>query len=204
MIKRELEKYEGVEVYICDVEKGESIPDDISRHLEECHVVIIYGTETYGRKTQTYGISTWHEMTYILDENIPFFLFKMCGRFEETQTRLNFVGVAYQEWLSGGPTRKMIKKLLTKCATAAKVDVPGLKQRDTPATATSAGPQQALAKPKRKMKFQEAVHLARQQERKNAQCKSSPTEQAFAQASLRLGSVVAVGVGLLWYLWEQQ
>jgi hypothetical protein len=61
------------------------------------------GTRTYGKDTGA-GFSTFEELRFIKNEPKPFFLVKMCERFEEAETRFRLdPSVAYFQWLPGQP-----------------------------------------------------------------------------------------------------
>jgi hypothetical protein len=96
MLKVALEKA-GVSTFVCEVAEGKSIADEIIRNLDECKLVVILGSRSYGTKTESV-YSTYNEMEYIL-ENKPFFLVKACDQFIEPKTKFSFPkSVSFYSW----------------------------------------------------------------------------------------------------------
>jgi hypothetical protein len=73
------------------------------------------GSPTYGKNTGA-GFSTFEELQYISDENIPFFLVKMCDHFDVDFTRFLLPkSVSYFEWLAGYPVPDdLVTRILRK------------------------------------------------------------------------------------------
>lgn len=94
----------GISTYLCDkVLSGKNIKDEIVSALSDCQLVIIMGSLTYGRNTGA-KFSTHEELNFIIHESKPYFLIKMCDRFEEVDTRFQIPGfISYVQWLPGTP-----------------------------------------------------------------------------------------------------
>jgi hypothetical protein len=79
------------------------------------------GTKTYGMNTGA-GFSTFEELEYIYDEEKPFFLIKMCDKFDVDLTRfLLRKSVSYLQWLPGNSipgdlVAKVLERLASKVA----------------------------------------------------------------------------------------
>jgi hypothetical protein len=78
---------QGVSTFLCDVPEGDDIAAIIAKALDQCKLVVILGTETYGMDTGA-GFSTFEELRFIKDEKKSVFLVKMCERFAAPETRL--------------------------------------------------------------------------------------------------------------------
>mmetsp|Transcript_28717 Transcript_28717/g.73427 ORF Transcript_28717/g.73427 Transcript_28717/m.73427 type:complete len:84 (-) Transcript_28717:179-430(-) len=66
-------------------------------------MVIIMGTETYGSEG-TVKFSTKEELRFIMEEEKPFFLVKMCDRFKDAGTRFKLTASkSYIMWKKGTP-----------------------------------------------------------------------------------------------------
>jgi hypothetical protein len=101
----------GISTFVCAVHPGGDIAREIVIALHNCQLAIIMGSRTYGRDTGV-GFSTHKELRFIQDDRKPFFLVKMCERFEEPETRMRLDNsVSYFQWLSGSP---MPGDLITK------------------------------------------------------------------------------------------
>ena len=62
-------------------------------------MVVIMGSKTYGKETAS-RYSTFQELRFIDDERKPFFLIKMCDKFEEPETRFRLNdSIAYINWM---------------------------------------------------------------------------------------------------------
>jgi hypothetical protein len=93
----------GLNVFICEVEPGGNIMEEVSSNLDACTMALVLGTETYGQKGSV-SYSTKEEMAFIMGEHKPYFLVKMCERFAGPQTRLTFnQNISYELWLKGTP-----------------------------------------------------------------------------------------------------
>jgi WD40 repeat protein len=106
----------GISTFLCAVEPGGDICTEIVNALHDCQLAIIMGTKTYGKNTRA-GYSTFEELRFIIDELKPFFLVKMCGKFEERETRFRLgSSVSYFLWTPGHPipadlVTKIVEKL---------------------------------------------------------------------------------------------
>jgi hypothetical protein len=74
-----------IDATIIDVLAGMDIEGEIIFHLTTCRLVVIFGTEDYGAEG-TVKYSTREELGFIRDQNIPFFLIKMCSQFKDPKT----------------------------------------------------------------------------------------------------------------------
>ena len=89
---------EGLDSFICDEPPGSELQQTVIDALYGCSLVIILGTQTYGRKTMS-TFSTYEELRAIIAEKMPFFLVKMCPEFSENFTRFNLpTTIAYYQW----------------------------------------------------------------------------------------------------------
>mmetsp|Transcript_3286 Transcript_3286/g.6423 ORF Transcript_3286/g.6423 Transcript_3286/m.6423 type:complete len:90 (+) Transcript_3286:89-358(+) len=85
-------------------------------------MIIIMGTEDYGCPG-TVNFSTKEELVFILQEKKPFFLIKMCERFEDSKTRFQLPDdTSYVPWTPGKPVPDdLIGKMLDKYQNLMKV-----------------------------------------------------------------------------------
>ena len=107
----------GKTVFISDVQSGGNLEEVICEALDKCKMVIVFGTATYGRSTTSF--STYHEINYTIDEKRPFYLIKMCDRWEETHVRMKFgQRTMYTLWMPGDPMpNDLIANILAKLDT---------------------------------------------------------------------------------------
>jgi hypothetical protein len=105
----------GLNAVIIGTEVGNDIFDEIVAKISAAKMVIIFGSETYGRGTAA-CFSTKQELQFVQDENKPFFLIKMCERFAETRTRMTLNNsVMYELWMPGTPMPDgLISKIVEK------------------------------------------------------------------------------------------
>jgi hypothetical protein len=97
MMKEALEK-RGVTVFLCSVHSGDSILKAVAKNLFEAELVVILGTKTYGKETES-SYSTCKELQYTMEKKKPFFLVKMCDCYEEYLADFYFDStVAYHFW----------------------------------------------------------------------------------------------------------
>jgi hypothetical protein len=110
----------GVPTFLCDIPPGGDLKVAIVSALDECDLAIVMGTKTYGQQT-TSNFSTFQEMEFIVDEQKPFFLVKMCDKFEVAQTRFNFPGrISYYPWDGAGKVPdKLLEGIVQKLNDAA-------------------------------------------------------------------------------------
>jgi hypothetical protein len=72
--------------------------DAVVSALHGCKLVVIMGTESYGRDTGC-PFCTKQELTFILNEKKPFFLVKMCDTFQEAIAKFSLGGnIAHYPW----------------------------------------------------------------------------------------------------------
>ena len=103
-LRAELKK-RGIHACICEVPEGQNIKKFVVDGLDRCSLVLILGTKTYGHGTVSF--STYEEMEFVISEGKPFFLVKMCERFEVAATRFNFGdSCSYFQWIPQEPIGK--------------------------------------------------------------------------------------------------
>eukprot|EP01040_Poterioochromonas_malhamensis_P014918 gene14918-16605_t len=104
----------GISTFLCAVDPGGGIKREIVNALNECHLAIIMGTQTYGQDTRV-GFSTFEELRFICKEK-PFFLIKMCDTFEEPETRFSLPdSVSWFPWTPGSPMpNDLLSKIIAK------------------------------------------------------------------------------------------
>eukprot|EP00056_Hartaetosiga_gracilis_P003428 m.63623 g.63623 ORF g.63623 m.63623 type:complete len:426 (+) comp11450_c0_seq1:72-1349(+) len=96
-LRDKLEK-KGLNVFLCAVQAGGDIMDQIVKNIDACKLVVIMGTTTYGQETDA-PFSTCEELKFIMNEKKEMFLVKMCERFETPLARFHLGGnVAYYMW----------------------------------------------------------------------------------------------------------
>jgi hypothetical protein len=88
VLKVALER-KGCSVYINETRAGGNMWVEIAEKLEQCALVVIMGSLTYGQKTSSIN-STFEEMQFLLSERKHFYLIKMCERFQLPHTRMAF------------------------------------------------------------------------------------------------------------------
>ncbi|EGD73649.1 hypothetical protein PTSG_05359 [Salpingoeca rosetta] len=92
----------GLRVFLCDIAPGGDIARAVIRSLHGCKMAVLLGTRTYGQQTAS-KFSTYEELRYIIDQEKPFFLVKMCDDFVEPETKFHLPSnVAYFPWLPEG------------------------------------------------------------------------------------------------------
>jgi hypothetical protein len=97
MLKAALEKAD-VTCFLCSVHSGDSIGDAVVDNLDSAELVVILGTRTYGQKTDC-NFSTYNELKFVVDAKKPFFLVKMCDRFEVSNARFRLLtDTAHSPW----------------------------------------------------------------------------------------------------------
>jgi hypothetical protein len=83
-------KKSGLNAVIIDGNLMEENPEDMSEQvadlLDASKMVIIFGTESYGKATAS-TFSTKEELQFVMAEKKPFYLIKMCERFQDSRTR---------------------------------------------------------------------------------------------------------------------
>ena len=96
--------------FLCEIPEGDDIARNVINALTKCEMVVIMGSKTYGKETSS-RYSTFQELRFIDDERKPFFLIKMCDKFEEAETRFRLNdSIAFIKWMPG--KRKLLLLLL--------------------------------------------------------------------------------------------
>lgn len=102
----------GIEAFLCDVAPGGDIARTVIYALDNCQLVVILGTVTYGEETAS-KFSTFNELRHIINEEKPFFLVKMCDRFAEAETRFHLSSnISYHPWQPAGAERTRVPSTL--------------------------------------------------------------------------------------------
>eukprot|EP01040_Poterioochromonas_malhamensis_P014817 gene14817-16474_t len=124
IIKKELE-IKGISTFLCAVEPGGDIAREIVSALTNCKLVIIMGSKTYGKDTGA-GFSTFEELRFICSEKIPYFLVKMCDRFEEPETRFRLDNsISYLQWFPNTPMpNDLITRVIDKLSSVSSLPSP--------------------------------------------------------------------------------
>lgn len=89
----------NINAVIVDVRCGANIESEVVSKLHECRLAVLFATRTYGKRGEVL-YSTCEELQYILTEEIPFFLIKMCDELEDPNARfrLNFNNTCFIDW----------------------------------------------------------------------------------------------------------
>lgn len=113
-VQKILKEKHNLNAVIVSTPQGEDIAAQVATLLDAARMVIIFGSETYGKGTVNF--STKEELQFIMDEKKPFFLIKMCERFAEPRTRLVLSkAVAYFLWMPNDPMPpSLIPELVAK------------------------------------------------------------------------------------------
>ena len=99
----------GIPTFLCDVAPGGNIKTTIVKALDGCDLAVIMSSKTCGLET-TASFSTYQEMEYIIEERKPYFLVKMCERFD-----VSVASVAYFPWIGEGEVPDLLlKKIIEK------------------------------------------------------------------------------------------
>lgn len=93
MVKSELEK-QGVSCFLCVVHEGENIARIVADNLCAAELFVVFGTRTYGTETGT-PCNTADELAFIKNEKKPYFLIKMCEKFEDSVARMYFTSSVF-------------------------------------------------------------------------------------------------------------
>jgi hypothetical protein len=89
---------QGLDVFLCAVAPGDDLASTVIHALHHCTLVVILGTATYGTKTKS-PCSTFQELRYIIANDKPFFLVKMCEKFEVVGANFHLTSnIAYYPW----------------------------------------------------------------------------------------------------------
>jgi hypothetical protein len=96
----------GVSAFLCDIPEGQDLANAVVMALTHCKLAVILGTKTYGQKTCS-GFSTFEELRFIINEQKPHFLVKMCTEFEEAETRFRLSpDISYFPWQPGSDAER--------------------------------------------------------------------------------------------------
>lgn len=128
---RDALKAMGYKVFLCDEAPGINLQDIIFTALENAMLVVILGSKTYGKKTDS-TFSTHEELNLIMVDNIPYFLIKMCERFEEVNARAHLGATMYLQWMPGTEMPEDLPKEIEK-----KFKEEQKSQRESPRTRVS-------------------------------------------------------------------
>jgi len=106
----------GQRVFICNMSPGGNLVDSIFAALASAKLVILMGSQTYGRRTTTF--STFEELQFTLSEGKNYFLIKMCEHFEEAHVRAQLGDhIMYSMWMPGEPMPNgLVESVLSKLA----------------------------------------------------------------------------------------
>lgn len=89
----------GLSVFLCSVQAGGDLIDEIVDNIVRSRLVVILGTKTYGKNTGV-GFCTADELKFIISEDKPIFLVKMCERFEVNLARFRLGShVMFHNWV---------------------------------------------------------------------------------------------------------
>jgi len=92
----------GKRVFLSNVLPGGNLQEAIYTALDRCQLCVCLASETYGKSTTSF--STYHELNYVINERIAFFLVKMCDRWAEPSVRGIFGDrTSYLDWRPGNP-----------------------------------------------------------------------------------------------------
>ncbi len=116
LLKHKLEQA-GVSTFLCDVPEGQNIAKVVMKAIDQCELVVIFGTSTYGKETDC-SFSTAQELRYIVDHEKPFFLIKMCEMFLEPAAKFHLPpSIAYYQWDERvDPSDDLVRKIVTRLA----------------------------------------------------------------------------------------
>lgn len=120
----------GIPTFVCALLPGANLLQTIASELEHCELVVVMGTSTYGFKTDSH-FCTYQELQYIMTQRKPFFLVKMCDRFNVPSTTLQLTNdIAYFPWTAGtAMPSNIVQSIQQKLAGN---DCPVGQQRDPP------------------------------------------------------------------------
>ena len=102
ILKADLEG-RGLTVFLSDFKPGEKLFVAIADAADKCELFVVLATATYGRATND-RFDTSKELGFIIDSKKPFFLVKMCDRYEEATARFQLdSGIMWEQWTPGQP-----------------------------------------------------------------------------------------------------
>ena len=94
-------RLEGICTFLCNETPGADLLSAISSAIDKCRLAVILASKTYGRATNEL-FDTRTELSFIISEKKPFYLIKMCERWEEATTRMVLGATTmYTTWLPG-------------------------------------------------------------------------------------------------------
>jgi hypothetical protein len=104
-----------INAVIIDAENGEDIDKKIVSSIDKAKLCILMGSKQYGLETNS-TFNTKQELQYILSEKKPYFIIKMCDRYELSTTRLKLNdAILYYPWTDAGPIPSdLIPKIVDK------------------------------------------------------------------------------------------
>ena len=89
-------------MFLSNALPGTNLDVEIYDALEGCKLAVLLAGATYGAITTSF--STYHELDFVLDEEKPFYLVKMCERWQEAHVRGKFgKRTMYKIWMPGDP-----------------------------------------------------------------------------------------------------
>lgn len=99
-LKQSLEA-RGICTFLCNETPGADLLSAISSAIDKCRLAVMLASKTYGRATNEL-FDTRTELSFIISEKKPFYLIKMCERWEEATTRMVLGATTmYTTWLPG-------------------------------------------------------------------------------------------------------
>ena len=96
----------GLTVFLSDYKPGENLGKGIAEALQNCRIVVVLASKTYGLATNDM-FDTGREVKFVLDQKKPFFFVRMIPfgeKWEQPETTLAFPSSIMQVlWLPGEP-----------------------------------------------------------------------------------------------------
>lgn len=116
---RDALRSKGLTVYLCNEPNSTDLGEAIAEALDHCSLVVIMGTPTYGKKTKA-KFSTFQELNFIIEEEKPFFLIKMCDKFQVSTTKFRLSNsLAHYPWrptdARGHPPADLVDQIVGHC-----------------------------------------------------------------------------------------
>ena len=120
-LKKALES-RGARVFLCSEKPGADVKEVIVENIDACRLAVIMGSRTYGSKGTT-KFSTREELNFIIEEEKPRYLVKMCDRFDDAMARFSLgKTVLYKLWIpkteseKNNPPADLVTEILEKLA----------------------------------------------------------------------------------------
>jgi hypothetical protein len=88
----------GVSAWVPDSFFGGNLVEEVVAAVDECELVIVFGTDSFGTTTDSI-LSSRDDLQFALQSRKPIFLIKMCDEFTEPWTRAALQGVPRCEWI---------------------------------------------------------------------------------------------------------